>query len=143
MRGLAGRFRVRRAGEGLREHRDGNVTIIGYGLATDNGALADPTAAEVAGFVVGAAVWAWLLRRRRMALGLLVGELVILLAVLVGWIAASAHPHPAPVRRFARRRRPVWARAVAPSPGRPRPSGSSARYRHRGAPASTCRQSEE
>jgi Protein of unknown function (DUF1275) len=28
-----------------------------------------------------------------MAVGLLVGELVILLAVLVGWIAASAHPH--------------------------------------------------
>jgi uncharacterized membrane protein YoaK (UPF0700 family) len=71
----------------------GNVVVFGYGLATDNGALADPTAAAVAGFIVGAAIWAWLLRRRRMALGLLVGELVILLAVLVGWTAASAHPH--------------------------------------------------
>jgi uncharacterized membrane protein YoaK (UPF0700 family) len=70
----------------------GNVVVFGYGLATDNGALAEPTAAAVGGFIVGAAIWARLLRRRRMAVGLLVGELVILLVVLVGWIAASAHP---------------------------------------------------
>lgn len=71
----------------------GNVVVFGYGLATDNGALAEPTAAAVAGFIVGATIWAWLLRRRRMALALLVSELAILLAVLVGWIAASAHPN--------------------------------------------------
>jgi uncharacterized membrane protein YoaK (UPF0700 family) len=71
----------------------GNVVVFGYGLATGNAALAEPTASAVAGFILGAAIWAWLLRRRRMALALLVGELVILLAVLVGWIAASAHPH--------------------------------------------------
>jgi uncharacterized membrane protein YoaK (UPF0700 family) len=71
----------------------GNVVVFGYGLATDNSALAEPTAAAVAGFIVGAAIWAWLLRRRRMALALLVSELAILLAVLIGWIAASAHPN--------------------------------------------------
>jgi uncharacterized membrane protein YoaK (UPF0700 family) len=68
----------------------GNVVVFGYGVATDNGALADPTAAAVGGFIAVAAIWARLLRRRRMAAGLLVGELAILLAVLVGWIAASA-----------------------------------------------------
>jgi uncharacterized membrane protein YoaK (UPF0700 family) len=71
----------------------GNVVVFGYGLATDNAALAEPTAAAIAGFIVGATIWAWLLRRRRMALALLVSELLILLAVLIGWIAASAHPH--------------------------------------------------
>jgi uncharacterized membrane protein YoaK (UPF0700 family) len=71
----------------------GNVVVFGYGLATDDAALAEPTAAAVAGFVVGAVLWAWLLRRRQMALVLLVGELVILLAVVAGWIAANAHPH--------------------------------------------------
>jgi uncharacterized membrane protein YoaK (UPF0700 family) len=71
----------------------GNVVVFGYGVATDDAALAEPTAAAVAGFIAGAVLWAWLLRRRRMALALLVGELIILLAVLGGWIAASAHPH--------------------------------------------------
>jgi uncharacterized membrane protein YoaK (UPF0700 family) len=71
----------------------GNVVVFCYGLTTDNAALAEPTAAAVAGFIVGATIWAWLLRRGRMALALLVGELVILLAVLAAWIAASAHPH--------------------------------------------------
>lgn len=71
----------------------GNVVVFGYGLATGDAALAEPPAAAVAGFMVGGALWAWMLRRRRMAVALLVGELVILLAVLAGWIAANAHPN--------------------------------------------------
>jgi hypothetical protein len=55
--------------------------------------VAEPTAAAVAGFIAGAAIWAWLLRRSRTALPLLVGELAILVAVLTGWIAANTHPH--------------------------------------------------
>ncbi len=71
----------------------GNVVVFGYGLATGNAALSEPTAAAVAGFIAGSIAWAWLLRRRQMALALLVSELVILLVVLAGWVAVGGHPH--------------------------------------------------
>jgi uncharacterized membrane protein YoaK (UPF0700 family) len=74
----------------------GNVVVFGYGLATGNSGLSEPTAAAVAGFVAGSTAWAWLLRRgQRMALALLVTELVILLVVLAGWVASGEHPHRA------------------------------------------------
>jgi uncharacterized membrane protein YoaK (UPF0700 family) len=70
----------------------GNLVTVGFGVATGNLGLIRPTLTAVAGCVAGEISWAWLLRRPRAALALLISELVILLGVLAAWLAADAKP---------------------------------------------------
>jgi uncharacterized membrane protein YoaK (UPF0700 family) len=72
----------------------GNLVTAGYGLASHNAALVDPTITAVAGSIAGEVIWARLLRRRtRNSLPLLIAEQGLLLIFLTAWIASDSHPH--------------------------------------------------
>jgi uncharacterized membrane protein YoaK (UPF0700 family) len=77
----------------------GNLVTAGFGLAAGDAALVKPTAAAVAGFIVGELIWARWLRglpaHSRRALTALLAEGGLLLAVLIIWLAAGDRPHGA------------------------------------------------
>lgn len=70
----------------------GNLVTVGYGIAAGETMLIKPAATAVAGVLAGEIIWATLLRRPRAADCLLAAELVLVLLVLIGWLAAGAHP---------------------------------------------------
>jgi uncharacterized membrane protein YoaK (UPF0700 family) len=69
----------------------GNLVTAGYGLATGDVRLFEPTLIAVFGCVVGEILWAWRLRQVN-ALRLLIAQFVLLALVLAGWLAAGGHP---------------------------------------------------
>jgi uncharacterized membrane protein YoaK (UPF0700 family) len=71
----------------------GNLVTAGYGLASRNAALVEPTLTAVAGSIAGEVIWARLLRRSaRNSMPLLIAEHVLLFIFLIAWLAADSHP---------------------------------------------------
>lgn len=72
----------------------GNLVTAGYGLASRDVALLEPTLTAVAGSIAGEVIWAPLLRRNaRNSIPLLIAEHVRLFIFLIAWLAADSHPH--------------------------------------------------
>ena len=69
----------------------GNLVTFGYGLASRNAALLEPTLIAVAGSIAGEVIWSLLMRRSaRNSIRLLIVEQALLFIFLIGWLAADS-----------------------------------------------------